>query len=104
MAALASMLSVLNISAGAVRFGITAIELLTRTAGAYACEASIHWVSPPDLSEEAVQAAQAKAAPLRKPKGPQRGPDGSGDQAPRDQYMPVMTILPWQNRMMQLRR
>ena len=85
MNALACVLSVLNIPAGAIRLGITAIELLTRTAGAYACAASLGWFTPPDLSEEVVQAAQAKAASLRKPRGPHKGPDGSQDQIPKDQ-------------------
>lgn len=38
------------------------MELLTRSAGALACEAAFGWLELPELSEEAVQSAQATAA------------------------------------------
>ena len=64
MLALASVLSLLRPPKGVVRFAITAAELLTRSAGAYACEAALGWVEPAELSDEVVQAAQATAASL----------------------------------------
>ena len=64
MLALASVLSLLRPPKSVVRFAITAAELLTRSAGAYACEAALGWIEPPELSDEVVQAAQATAASL----------------------------------------
>ena len=64
MLALASVLSLLRPPKAVVRFAITAAELLTRSAGAYACEAALGWVEPAELSDEVVQAAQATAASL----------------------------------------
>ena len=77
MSALASCVRVRSKSV--VRFAVTAIELLTRTAGAYACEAALGWVDLPELSEEVILAAQAKAASLG-PRMTQRG--GQGGLAP----------------------
>ena len=62
--ALASVLSLLRPPKSVVRHGITAMELLTRSAGALACEAAFGWLELPELSEEAVQSAQATAASL----------------------------------------
>lgn len=62
--ALASVLSLLRPPKAVVRFAITAAELLTRSAGAFACEAALGWVEPVELSDEVVQAAQATAASL----------------------------------------
>ncbi|KAL3150414.1 hypothetical protein ABBQ32_000252 [Trebouxia sp. C0010 RCD-2024] len=64
MLALASVLSLLRPPKSVVRFAITAAELLTRSAGAYACEAALGWIEPAELSDEVVQAAQATAASL----------------------------------------
>ena len=77
MSALASCVRVRSKSV--VRFAVTAIELLTRTAGAYACEAALGWVDLPELSEEVILAAQAKAASLG-PRMAQRG--GQGGSSP----------------------
>ena len=64
MLALASVLSLLRPPKSVVRFAITAAELLTRSAGALACEAALGWFEPAELSDETVQAAQATAASL----------------------------------------
>ncbi len=64
MLALASVLSLLRPPKAVVRYAITAAELLTRSAGAFACEAALGWLDAPELSEEVVQAAQATAASL----------------------------------------
>lgn len=72
MLALASVLSLLRPPKAVVRYAITAAELLTRSAGAFACEAALGWLEPPELSDEVVQAAQATAASLGA-KSAQRG-------------------------------
>lgn len=64
MLALASVLTLLRPPKAVVRYAITAAELLTRSAGAFACEAALGWVEAPELSDEVVQAAQATAASL----------------------------------------
>ena len=58
------MLSLLRPPKAVVRYAITAAELLTRSAGAFACEAALGWLEYPDLSDEVVQAAQATAASI----------------------------------------
>ena len=64
MLALASVLTLLRPPKAVVRYAITAAELLTRSAGAFACEAALGWVEASELSDEVVQAAQATAASL----------------------------------------
>jgi len=64
MLALASVLTLLRPPKAVVRYAITAAELLTRSAGAFACEAALGWVEAPELSDEVVQSAQATAASL----------------------------------------
>lgn len=87
--ALASVLSLLRPPKGVVRHAIIAMELLTRSAGALACEAAFGWLELPELSEEAVQSAQATAASLgaaaakRKADGAAASRTGAGHTRPQ---------------------